>query len=27
MMFAPGPVVQPFVASGQLRALGVTGTM
>jgi tripartite-type tricarboxylate transporter receptor subunit TctC len=26
MMFAPGPVVQPFVASGQLRALGVTDT-
>jgi tripartite-type tricarboxylate transporter receptor subunit TctC len=24
MMFAPGPVVQQFVASGQLRALGVT---
>jgi tripartite-type tricarboxylate transporter receptor subunit TctC len=26
MMFAPGPVVQQFVASGQLRALGVTDT-
>jgi tripartite-type tricarboxylate transporter receptor subunit TctC len=26
MMFAPGPVVQPFVASGQLKALGVTDT-
>jgi tripartite-type tricarboxylate transporter receptor subunit TctC len=24
MMFAPGPVVQQFVASGQLKALGVT---
>jgi tripartite-type tricarboxylate transporter receptor subunit TctC len=24
MMFAPGPVVQQFVASGQIRALGVT---
>src|SRR4030088_2210480 len=26
MMFAPGPVVQQFVASGQLKALGVTDT-
>jgi tripartite-type tricarboxylate transporter receptor subunit TctC len=26
MMFAPGPVVQPFVQSGQLKALGVTDT-
>src|SRR6202140_5097224 len=26
LMFAPGPVVQPFVASGQLKALGVTDT-
>jgi tripartite-type tricarboxylate transporter receptor subunit TctC len=26
VMFAPGPVVQQFVASGQLRALGVTDT-
>jgi tripartite-type tricarboxylate transporter receptor subunit TctC len=26
MMFAPGPVVQPFVLSGQLKALGVTDT-
>jgi tripartite-type tricarboxylate transporter receptor subunit TctC len=26
MMFAPGPVVQSFVQSGQLRALGVTDT-
>jgi tripartite-type tricarboxylate transporter receptor subunit TctC len=26
LMFAPGPVVQQFVASGQLRALGVTDT-
>jgi len=26
VMFAPGPVVQPFVASGQLKALGVTDT-
>jgi tripartite-type tricarboxylate transporter receptor subunit TctC len=27
MMFAPGPVVQQFVAAGQLKALGVTDTM
>jgi tripartite-type tricarboxylate transporter receptor subunit TctC len=27
VMFAPGPVVQQFVASGQLRALGVTDTV
>jgi tripartite-type tricarboxylate transporter receptor subunit TctC len=26
LMFAPGPVVQQFVASGQLKALGVTDT-
>ncbi|HEU0082947.1 MAG TPA: tripartite tricarboxylate transporter substrate-binding protein, partial [Bradyrhizobium sp.] len=26
LMFAPGPVVQQFVQSGQLRALGVTDT-
>jgi tripartite-type tricarboxylate transporter receptor subunit TctC len=26
VMFAPGPVVQQFVASGQLKALGVTDT-
>jgi tripartite-type tricarboxylate transporter receptor subunit TctC len=26
MMFAPGPVVQQFVQSGQLKALGVTDT-
>src|SRR6266403_2404414 len=26
IMFAPGPVVQQFVASGQLKALGVTDT-
>jgi tripartite-type tricarboxylate transporter receptor subunit TctC len=26
MMFAPGPVVQQFVASGQFKALGVTDT-
>jgi tripartite-type tricarboxylate transporter receptor subunit TctC len=26
VMFAPGPVVQPFVQSGQLKALGVTDT-
>jgi tripartite-type tricarboxylate transporter receptor subunit TctC len=26
VMFAPGPVVQPFVASGQVKALGVTDT-
>jgi tripartite-type tricarboxylate transporter receptor subunit TctC len=26
MMFAPGPVVKQFVASGQLKALGVTDT-
>ena len=26
MMFAPGPVVQAFVTSGQLKALGVTDT-
>ena len=26
MIFAPGPVVQQFVQSGQLRALGVTDT-
>src|SRR5471032_1849162 len=26
MMFAPGPVVQQFVAAGQLKALGVTDT-
>src|SRR5215472_7149769 len=26
IMFAPGPVVQQFVQSGQLRALGVTDT-
>jgi tripartite-type tricarboxylate transporter receptor subunit TctC len=26
VMFAPGPVVQQFVQSGQLRALGVTDT-
>jgi tripartite-type tricarboxylate transporter receptor subunit TctC len=26
MMFAPGPVVQQFIASGQLKALGVTDT-
>src|SRR3981081_3122647 len=26
MMFAPGPVVQQFVASGQVKALGVTDT-
>jgi tripartite-type tricarboxylate transporter receptor subunit TctC len=26
MMFAPGPVGQPFVQSGQLKALGVTDT-
>jgi tripartite-type tricarboxylate transporter receptor subunit TctC len=26
MMFAPGPVVQQFVASGKLKALGVTDT-
>ena len=26
VMFAPGPVIQQFVASGQLRALGVTDT-
>jgi tripartite-type tricarboxylate transporter receptor subunit TctC len=27
LMFAPGPVVQQFVAAGQLRALGVTDTI
>jgi tripartite-type tricarboxylate transporter receptor subunit TctC len=27
VMFAPGPVVQQFVASGQLKALGVTDTV
>ena len=26
LMFAPGPVVQQFVQSGQLKALGVTDT-